>query len=104
MSRPKPPEPAKLIVGLFTSEKGLCTPVVAALERQFGPVDYISRWLPFDFTDYYAAEMGETLYRRMLSFKRLIAQSDLPLIKNYTNELELKWSRKGNRCINIDPG
>jgi hypothetical protein len=104
MSRPKPPEPAKLIAGLFTPEKGLCTPVVAALERQFGPVDYISRWLTFDYTDYYAAEMGAPLFRRMLSFKRLIEQDQLPQIKNYANALEHTWAENGKRRINIDPG
>ncbi len=104
MSRPKPPEPAKLIAGLFTSEKGLCIPVVKALERQFGPVDYISRWLLFDYTDYYTAEMGGPLFRRMVSFRNLIEQDQLAVIKNYANELELKWTRSGKRRINIDPG
>ncbi len=104
MSRPKPPELAKLIAGLFTPEKGLCTPVVAALERQYGPVDYISRWLTFDYTDYYTAEMGGALFRRVLSFKRLIEQDQLPRIKNYANALEHKWACNGKRRINIDPG
>ena len=103
MSRPKPPEPAKLIAGFFTPEKGLCTPVVRALERQFGPVDYISRWLPFDYTHYYTAEMGGPLFRRVFSFKRLIEQDQLPRIKKYANELEHTWARNGKRRINIDP-
>lgn len=104
MSRPKPPEPAKLIAGLFTPEKGLCAPVVAVLEKQFGPVDFVSRWLLFDYTDYYTPEMGGPLFRRVLSFKRLIEQDQLPRIKNYTNALEQKWVRNGKRRINIDPG
>jgi hypothetical protein len=104
MSRPKPPELAKLVVGLFTPEKGLCPRVVTGLERQFGPVDYISRWLTFDYTDYYTAEMGEGLFRRVLSFKRLIAQDRLPHIKKCTNELEQQWAHNGRRRINIDPG
>jgi hypothetical protein len=104
MSRPKSPEPAKLITGLFTSEKSLCTPVVTELEKQFGPVDYISRWLVFDYTDYYAAEMGGALFRRLLSFKRLIEQDQLPHIKNFSNALELKWMRDDKRRINLDPG
>jgi hypothetical protein len=104
MSRPKPPEPAKLIIGLFTPEKSLCIPVVTELERQFGPVDYISRWLVFDYTSYYTAEMGAPLFRRLLSFKQMIEQDRLPHVKNLTNELELKWVRDGKRLINIDPG
>lgn len=104
MSRPKPPAPAKLIVGLFTPDKGLCSAVVSKLESQFGPSDYISRWLAFDYTDYYTAEMGAALFRRLLSFKRLIDQEQLPDIKLFTNELEREWMRDGKRRVNIDPG
>lgn len=104
MSQPLPPKPAKLIIGLFTSEKSLCAPVVTELEKQFGPVDYVSKWLEFDYTDYYTAEMGGPLFRRVLSFNRLIEQDRLARIKNRTNELEQKWSRDGRRLINIDPG
>jgi len=104
MSRPKPPESAKLIIGLFTPQKSLYRPVVAALADQFGPVDYISRWLSFDYTDYYQAEMGQPLFRRLCSFQQLIAQEQLPQIKLFTNELELEWARAGRRRINLDPG
>jgi len=104
MSRPKPPESAKLTIGLFTPQKSLYRPVVAALADQFGPVDYISRWLSFDYTDYYEAEMGQPLFRRLCSFQPLIAQEQLPQIKLFTNELELEWARAGRRRINLDPG
>jgi hypothetical protein len=104
MSRPKLPEHAKLIIGLFTPEKSLCKPLVTELEKQFGPVDYISKWLRFNFTDYYTPEMGGPLFRRFLGFKQLIEQDRLAGIKNFTNELELKWSQGGSRRVNIDPG
>ncbi len=104
MSQPSPPKPAKLVIGLFTSEKSLCVPVVTELEKQFGPVDYVSKWLKFDYTDYYTAEMGGPLFRRVLGFNRLIEQDRLAHIKSRTNELEQKWSRDGRRLINIDPG
>ena len=104
MSWPKPSEPAKLVIGLFTPEKNLCLSVVAELERQYGPVDYISRWLVFDDTGYYADEMGSVLYRRMLSFKGVIDQDQLPDIKLSTNQLEFQWMQDGRRRVNIDPG
>jgi len=104
MSRPKLPESAKLIIGLFTPEKRLFRPLVAALEKQFGPLDYISRWLSFDYTDYYAAEMGQPLFRRICSFQQLIEQEQLPQIKLFTNELELEWASADRRRINLDPG
>ncbi len=104
MSRPTPPKPAKLIIGLFTPEKGLCRPLVTEFENQFGPVDFISKWLEFDFTDYYTPEMGGPLFRRLVSFNELIEQDRLAGIKNLTNDLEMKWTQDGRRLINIDPG
>jgi hypothetical protein len=65
------------------------------LEAHFGPVDLVSRWLPFDFTDYYTREMGTPLYRRMVAFKRLVDQEALPDIKHLTNALEKEFTRRG---------
>ncbi len=104
MSRPSPPSPAKLIIGFFTPEKSLGVQAVTELERQFGPVDYLSKWLAFDYTDYYAPELGAVLFRRVMSFKRLIQQAQLANIKTQTNEMEQAWSVSGKRQINIDPG
>ena len=104
MSRPTPPEPAKLVTGLFTPDKSLFEPVAAALEGAFGPADYISKWLAFDFTEYYTPEMGTPLFRRFISFKQLIEQDRLPTIKHFTNGLEAEYKRGGQRRVNIDPG
>jgi len=69
MSAPAAPEPARLVVGVLTGAPG-CLPAVAeALVRHFGPLDLVSRWTPFTWTDYYAAEMGPGLQRRLLVFK-----------------------------------
>ncbi len=104
MSRPKPPEPAKLIIGFFTPAKDLCQPLVKALESHFGPVDFVSKWLDFNFTDYYTPEMGAGLFRRLVSFDRLIEQDQLAAVKTCTNDLEKKWVQTDKRLINIDPG
>lgn len=104
MSRPTTPEPAKLVTGLFTPDKSLFKPVVEALEGVFGPVDYISRWLAFDFTEYYTPEMGAPLFRRFISFKQLIEQDRLPAVKHFTNGLETEYARGGRRRVNLDPG
>ncbi|MDM8551845.1 DUF4416 family protein [Desulfobacterales bacterium HSG2] len=104
MSTPQPPKPAKLVIGLFMKEKALSAPVARELAEKFGPVDMVSSWLPFDYTDYYEPEMGTPLFRRVLTFKRLIKQSLLPDIKIMTNDLELKYSENSKRRVNIDPG
>jgi hypothetical protein len=104
MSRPQPPSPAKLVIGLFMKDKSILGPVAETLADAFGPVDLVSPWLPFDYTSYYESEMGGPLFRRILVFKSLIAQEDLPAIKLRTNHLENEYADGDRRRINIDPG
>ncbi len=104
MSRPKPANPAKLVIGLLLNDKDLFPRVCQDLEQLWGAADLIGPWMDFDYTEYYAPEMGPALKRRMLVFKKLIAQMDLARIKLQTNRIELKYARQGRRCVNIDPG
>lgn len=104
MSIPGNPDPAKLVVGIFTGEKDIIASVAAELVRRFGEIDLVSRWLVFDFTDYYTEEFGGPLYRRVFSFKRLIGQTALPEVKRTTNAIEAANAVDGKRRMNIDPG
>ncbi|MBF0225040.1 MAG: DUF4416 family protein [Desulfobacterales bacterium] len=105
MSLPKPPRPAKLVMSLFIREKEIISNIFEILCDKFGKIDMISDWIPFDFTNYYMEEMGHPLFRRMISFKNLINQGDLPEIKLFTNNIENKVSMfPKKRVVNIDPG
>ncbi|MFH2044728.1 MAG: DUF4416 family protein [Pseudomonadota bacterium] len=104
MSIPRPPNPAKLVIGVFLNDKNLIELLENELIAEFGPVDIISQWFLFDYTSYYAHEMGSPLFRRMFVFKKLIKQASLSQIKNFTNELEARYSKNGKRTVNIDPG
>ena len=104
MSQPKPPAPAKLVIGMFMKQRRLVAAAVEALHAEFGPSDMISPWLPFEQTDYYEPEMGAPLFRRLSSFKRLIDQIDLADIKLCTNRIEDRLRQDGRRQVNIDPG
>ena len=104
MSIPKPPKPAKLVIGLFLKEKALIASVGKALSDRFGPIDTISPWFPFDFTDYYEPEMGKPLFRRLLTFETLIQQGALAEVKIATNDIEQVFTRDGRRMVNLDPG
>ena len=104
MSIPKTPDPAKLVMGCIMNDKALIDPLFPILEKAFGPVDMVSNWLNFAYTDYYYKEMGSPLYRKVFVFKNLIEQNDLARIKETTNEFEKKFESQGNRSINIDPG
>jgi hypothetical protein len=104
MSQPNPPQPAKLVIGVFTNDKNLLPPVLESLTKQFGDVDLISPWIAFDYTRYYEREMGPDLVRRMMAFKPLIDQNDLSSIKLATNAIEAECTINARRNINIDPG
>jgi len=104
MGRIGVPKPVKLIVSLITSDDALGRQVKDLLEERYGTVDFVSGMLPFDFTDYYAPEMGPGLSRRIITFNRLIPREWLLEIKLDTNAIEERFSIEGKRRINIDPG
>ncbi|MCK5164550.1 MAG: DUF4416 family protein [Desulfobacula sp.] len=104
MSIPKNPDPAKLVAGCIMNDKACIEKLFSLLEDKFGPIDIISRWLDFAYTDYYYKEMGAPLFRKVFTFKNLIAQDELALIKEKTNELEKKFTAFDKRAVNIDPG
>ena len=104
MSVPHPPLPAKLVVGLILARRDLLTLLAAELEAAFGRLDGVSAWMPFDYTTYYAREMGPELFRRVLAFRTMIAQEQLPDIKLATNAIEQAYAVDGRRRVNIDPG
>jgi hypothetical protein len=105
MGKAKDPGPAKLFMSVMGREEDLLDQGFRDLGQEFGEIDFISERFPFDFTDYYTREMGENLFRRFITFKRLISRDSLPGIKLLTNRLEEELSASGgNRRINIDPG
>jgi hypothetical protein len=104
MSIPQAPRPAKLVIGLIMKDRALFEPLGVELAAGFGPVDMVSSWMPFDYTTYYEPEMGTPLFRRVLTYKKLINQETLPEIKLATNRLEQSLALSGRRRVNIDPG
>jgi len=104
MSIPEEPKPAKLFVSVISSSAERINGTLSGLAVHYGMLDFVSPLLPFNYTDYYCAEMGKVLFRRFASFDRLIRQEDLALIKVQTNALEDEQTEKRNRLVNIDPG
>jgi len=75
--------------------------------RAYGALELRSEFFPFEFTDYYAKQMGEGLRRRFLSFAPLINPEKLGEIKLETNAMEesmRKAARSKRRLVNLDPG
>ncbi|MDQ5986440.1 MAG: hypothetical protein CSYNP_02164 [Syntrophus sp. SKADARSKE-3] len=104
MSRPRPADAVNLIMSLFSQEESLINDALGILSECYGEADYISPFLRFDYTDYYAEETGAKLVRRFVSFAGLIRPESLADIKLVTNTLEDRFSVAGKRRLNIDPG
>jgi hypothetical protein len=100
----KPSESVKLISGMLTANKGLFDTACSLLAKRLGEIDFISQILPFDSTTYYNEELGEPLYRRFVSFRKLILPDSLSEIKIFSNQIEKALSYSGKRRINLDPG
>jgi len=105
---PATPAPVKLVVGLLAGRGELLDAVADRMRETYGPTDVVSDVWPFDFTDYYAAQMGGGLLRQFLAFDRLIDPSELATIKRATNALEADFAVSETdgpaRLVNIDPG
>lgn len=104
MSKPTPAKPVKLLFSIFSSSTENIDKTVTMLAKKYGEPDFISQVSSFNYTSYYAAEMGENLYRRFLSMEKLICPEGLPDIKMETNNIEDFFSIEGKRQVNIDPG
>ena len=104
MSVPQTPKPAKLVIGIITTESNIIEKLVTEFISRFGQIDLVSRWMNFNYTTYYEREMGSPLFRRVFAFKPLISQADLSAFKLATNRMEQHYLREGRRRVNIDPG
>lgn len=96
---------AKLLIGIFYSDKEIYLKVIDELKKAFGEIEKQSFEYSFDkFTSYYEDEMGAGLVKRFLIFNKKINKKDLIEIKKKTTEIEKKYSKGEKRTINIDPG
>ncbi len=101
------PHPVKLFVGMLAARTDLFEISQAELAGKFGPIDAVGEVLPFDFTDYYEAEMGPGLMRKFIGFERLINPKELVPAKLFANDLEERIAERfgsRRRIINLDPG
>ncbi len=98
------PLPVKLIIAFIYSDENNYDKSKLILKKKFGKIDFQSQRIDFNFTDYYCPEMGKPLYRRVITFKKLIKPQKLVDAKLFCVKLEKKFSIDGKRPVNIDPG
>ncbi len=96
----------KLTVGVIYHDKDILDKALADLISEFGEWDMVSEDYSFSegYSTYYDEELGGEGIRRIYSFKRLVCPDRQAEIKEFTNELEKKYSVDGKRLINLDPG
>ncbi|HOG17254.1 MAG: hypothetical protein A4E73_03853 [Syntrophaceae bacterium PtaU1.Bin231] len=105
MSEPRPAQAVKLVASVLSARDDAIGAAVRALAEEFGRPDFISAPLSFEYTDYYAGEMGAPLRRRFVSFETLFRPERLPDAKLFTNQVEKASAGEGKRReMNIDPG
>ncbi len=95
---------ALLICGLLAADSQMLRDVEARLEPRFGQVIMRSEIVPFEWTDYYNAEMGEGLLRRWVVFLPPVNLLESWKHKLAGCEIENPLRSDGKRRVNIDPG
>jgi hypothetical protein len=96
--------PVKLIAGFIFNDENAYRKARVVLIRRFGPIDFESGVIPFEYTDYYEKEFGKGLKRVFVSFKKPVSLDRLARIKIFTNKVENSLAVKRRRMVNIDPG
>jgi hypothetical protein len=104
MGTAKKPQKVKLVIGMLAKNKKLFDMAEEFFIKRFGPIDYESPALLFNYTDYYKKEMGSPLKRQFISFEKPISPEKITDIKLFTNSIEEKLCVHKKRRINIDPG
>jgi Domain of unknown function (DUF4416) len=104
MERVKRREDAILFVGSLFSSEDIFASVQQALTGIFGAVLFKGPALPWNFSGYYNDELQPPILRNFLFFETIIDPPCLVDAKLAALEMERKFSDKGRRLINLDPG
>jgi len=104
MAQPQFPDPVKLFVAVLWAEDDALRLACERLQELWGPIDFQGADHPFDLSNYYAAEMGENLRRRLVSFQELAPPESIRAGKLQCNVLEDKLARPAGRRVNLDLG
>ena len=99
-------EKEKLVIGVIYHDKEILNNVTCELCEKFGEIDLISQEYSFskNFSTYYDNELGGEGIRVLYSFENTVDPTLHAEIKEFTNEIEIKYSDNDGRKINLDPG
>lgn len=91
----------------FVLQKGECwdDTVLDALQKTWGLIRHRGKLFAFDRTGYYEPEMGDGLYRGVVSFEKTIPAETIAQEKERSNALEVALAEnQPDRNVNIDIG
>jgi hypothetical protein len=104
MAEPQLPDPVKLMVAILWADEQACAEAVQRMTEKWGSIDFMGTEHPFTATDYYVAEMGQHLQRRLVSFDKLMPPESIREAKLDCNEMEAALANAGQRRVNLDIG
>ncbi len=104
MSRRAVPPPAKLLASVIYRDEERFAEARALFANGIGTVERVSDAFPFDFTEYYAREMGAPLARRFVVAADPVARDALAAVKEAAERIEEALAVGGRRTVNVDPG
>lgn len=104
MAEPSAPEAVKFFVALLWGDAAALPEAYARLLERFGAIDYEGPDRDFDLTNYYEAEMGMNLQRRLIAFAALRGPDELVQAKLACNEIEDGVGGSHGRRVNLDLG
>jgi hypothetical protein len=104
MGKLREPRKVKLIASIIYKDAEMLELALARTQEAFGPLDVRHLDLSFDSTDYYYAEFGVPLKRRMVTFRELMTLENIENVKLTTNRIEADTMVDDKRRVNIDPG
>lgn len=94
----------KYIVAVLYQDDGTFNQVLDLLAEEFSNIDYVGQSFPFTDSDYYEAEMGTQLKRKVISFEKLESPGNLVSAKQTTRKIEERLSVNLGRTVNLDIG
>ncbi len=100
----QPSTPVALVCAILADSAQTLAAAKERLAECFGPRRATSAAYDFDFTSYYAAEMGAGLRKQLVCFAEPIDPAELAACKAQTIALEQAMSQGEHRRANIDPG
>jgi hypothetical protein len=102
--QPAPAKPVKYFIGALFSDEDRLIRAISQAENIFNSVDHVSEDFPFRITKYYDDEMGTPIFRRFVSFSRLLDPGFLCEAKILTNHIEDSLRISEKRKVNLDVG